>query len=142
MVPKTMMNIFNLRKSWIMQIKNHSPRACHWERQFLTHFSFSPFRILVGTSLLYVFNDPTSRQYGASSSLLIRNPTYEEAMEEVTMRAGGVGGGGGDGGESLASELAEFLPHLDEANGISEELDKKVRVFFGSHIYFVGNSVA
>ena len=52
-------------------------------------------------------------------------PSYEEAMEEIA-RCSGVGHMG-EGDSSVAQEVAEFLPHLDQANGISEELDKKVR---------------
>ncbi|XP_076324558.1 kinesin-like protein KIF28 isoform X2 [Tachypleus tridentatus] len=83
-------------------------------------------RIMFGTTQLYVYNNPeqamnTEKQYP--------EVTYEMAQEEIANKAGINMDCDDQSLETaiLNKDLLEVLPGIDEANSISEELDKRVK---------------
>lgn len=81
-------------------------------------------RIMFGTSHLYVFHHPGEMQ---SSSLKQADITYEMAQEEIAKNAGlDVDDQESKEAMLLREDLADLMPMVNEANAISQELDKKV----------------
>ncbi|KAH7638537.1 kinesin-like protein kif28p [Dermatophagoides farinae] len=81
-------------------------------------------RLLFGTSQLFVFRNPLDSLHGNS----ILNVTYELAQEEIASKAG-YNFNNDDNSieqELLNKELLELIPAVEEANAISEELEKMV----------------
>ncbi|XP_078581839.1 kinesin-like protein KIF28 isoform X1 [Branchiostoma floridae x Branchiostoma japonicum] len=85
-------------------------------------------RILFGANHLYIFADP--KQAGGKKSPAM---TYEEAQAEINKNSGFVVGKPDSlGGSSLdelilQDDLVEVLPAIEQANTMSEEMDKKVK---------------
>ncbi|XP_027048269.1 kinesin-like protein unc-104 [Pocillopora damicornis] len=81
-------------------------------------------RVMFGTSHLYVFHHPAEAQ---SSSLKQADITYEMAQEEIAKNAGlDVDDQESKEAMLLREDLADLMPMVNEANAISQELDKKV----------------
>jgi len=81
-------------------------------------------RVMFGTSHLYVFHHPAEMQ---ASSLKQADITYEMAQEEIAKNAGlDVDDQESKEAMLLREDLADLMPMVNEANAISQELDKKV----------------
>lgn len=82
-------------------------------------------RVMFGTSHLYVFHHPAEAD---SSSLKQEDITYEMAQEEIAKNAGLDVDDQAESKETmlLREDLADLMPMVNEANAISQELDKKV----------------
>ncbi|XP_035212141.1 kinesin-like protein KIF28P [Stegodyphus dumicola] len=83
-------------------------------------------RIMFGTTQLYVFIHPDQMK---KTGKKYPEVTYEMAQEEIAAKAG-ISVDGDDQSLDTAllnKDLLEVLPGVEEANAISEELDKKVK---------------
>ncbi|KAL9968317.1 hypothetical protein ACROYT_G026678 [Oculina patagonica] len=81
-------------------------------------------RVMFGTSHLYVFHHPAEVE---SSSLKQADISYEMAQEEIAKNAGlDVDDQESKEAMLLKEDLADLMPMVNEANAISQELDKKV----------------
>lgn len=80
-------------------------------------------RILIGTAHLYIFSNPEEGKRLQTEGKKIVTPSYEDALEEMVIKSGVDGTKIPD----ILRKMIDFLPHLNEANGLSEELDKKVQ---------------
>ncbi|KAH9413825.1 hypothetical protein DERP_009423 [Dermatophagoides pteronyssinus] len=82
-------------------------------------------RLLFGTSQLFVFRNPLDNQNSHGNSL---NVTYELAQEEIASKSGYNFHNDDNSFEQalLNKELLELIPAVEEANAISEELEKMV----------------
>lgn len=88
-------------------------------------FTFCSLRLLFGTSQLFVFKNPLDRDNIDSAW---SNVTFELAQEEIASKAGYSFNSEDHSIEQalLNQELLELIPSVDEANAISEELEKMV----------------
>jgi len=86
-------------------------------------------RLMIGTSHLFVYHNPSLLQHMKTNNEAICEISYELAQEEIANNSGmNVKQSTSDTNSSVINEnLADFLPQVNEANGISEELDKKVQ---------------
>ncbi|KAL8576237.1 hypothetical protein ACOMHN_006160 [Nucella lapillus] len=86
-------------------------------------------RVLFGSNHLYVFHHPQDEARKLKEGAPAKEPTYDEAQEEIIKQSGLVTDGGGKSKEDLLlqEDLIELLPMVNEANAMSEELDKKVK---------------
>ncbi|KAK7109967.1 hypothetical protein V1264_013913 [Littorina saxatilis] len=86
-------------------------------------------RVLFGSNHLYVFHHPQDEAKKAKEGKPVKEPTYDEAQEEIVKQSGLVKDGGNKSKEDLLlqEDLIELLPMVNEANAMSEELDKKVK---------------
>lgn len=82
-------------------------------------------RVMFGTSHLYVFHHPAE---ATSSTLKQADITYEMAQEEIAKNAGLDVDDQEESKDTLLlrEDLADLMPMVNEANAISQELDKKV----------------
>ena len=82
-------------------------------------------RLVFGSTQLWVFQNP--KEHGIDKK---KYPpiTYEYAQEEIAAKAGiKVDSAGGADMALLQEDLIDVMPAVEEANSISEELDKKVK---------------
>lgn len=81
-------------------------------------------RVMFGTSHMYVFHHPAEVE---SSSVKQADITYEMAQEEIAKNAGLDVDDQEESKEAmlLREDLADLMPMVNEANAISQELDKK-----------------
>lgn len=89
-------------------------------------------RVLFGNSHLYVFHSPQDYAKAQKDGKKIDTPSFEQAQEEIAENSGMAALLGGAGGKSkedllLQEDLIHMLPMVNEANAMSEELDKKVK---------------
>eukprot|EP00795_Rhopilema_esculentum_P014434 gene14434-5491_t len=84
-------------------------------------------RIMIGSSHLYVFYHPAEAKTLKEQGKLIEI-SYEMAQEEIAKNAGFNMKKKEQSNEDLLvqEDLADLLPHVEQANDISQELDKKV----------------
>jgi len=91
-------------------------------------------RILFGNNHLFCVEHPRERDAGADSGVKFIKPTFEDAQLEIAEQQGittqniASAGGSQEGGldkSGLQEELVTIMPHVNEANAISQELDKK-----------------
>ena len=83
-------------------------------------------RLVFGSTQLWVFQNPKEKGIDSKKYPPI---TYEYAQEEIAAKAGikvDTAGGGADMA-LLQEDLIDVMPAVEEANSISEELDKKVK---------------
>ncbi|KAF7495667.1 Kinesin-like protein KIF28P [Sarcoptes scabiei] len=82
-------------------------------------------RLLFGTSQLFVFRNPLDPNFDTTKSTIV---TYELAQEEIASKAGYKLNNEDNSIEQalLNKELLELIPAVEEANAISEELEKMV----------------
>jgi pSer/pThr/pTyr-binding forkhead associated (FHA) protein len=83
-------------------------------------------RLLFGTTQLFVFIHPDQQ---LKSKMTYAEVTFELAQEEIATKAGFAVNSEDQSMEQalLNKDLLEIIPAVDEANGISEELEKNVR---------------
>ncbi|XP_078662503.1 kinesin-like protein KIF28 isoform X2 [Branchiostoma floridae x Branchiostoma belcheri] len=79
-------------------------------------------RIMFGANHLYIFAHP--KQAGSQKQLAM---TYEEAQAEINQNSGFVLGKGSLDDLILNDDLVEVMPAIEQANDMSEEMDKKVK---------------
>jgi hypothetical protein len=82
-------------------------------------------RVLLGASQLFCLEHPTQRDAGLADGMEFVTPTYEDAQDEIAAASGLTSGSKGGKGEALQDELVTMMPHVNEANAISQELNKK-----------------
>ncbi|XP_006815172.1 kinesin-like protein KIF28 [Saccoglossus kowalevskii] len=84
-------------------------------------------RVMFGTSHLYVFMHP--KQQKANPNKYPKVVTYEMAQEEIAQNSGFDMSTDKKSDEDLLlqEDLVDMLPAVEEANAISEELDRKVK---------------
>ncbi|XP_070536744.1 kinesin-like protein KIF28 isoform X2 [Ptychodera flava] len=84
-------------------------------------------RVMFGSNHLYVFVHPKQAQ--ASPNAYPKVVTYEMAQEEIAQNSGFDMSTDKKSNEDLLlqEDLVDMLPAVEEANAISEELDKKVK---------------
>jgi hypothetical protein len=83
-------------------------------------------RLLFGTTQLFVFIHPDQQ---LKSKMTYADVTFELAQEEIATKAGFAVNSEDQTMEQalINKDLLEVIPAVDEANGISEELEKNVR---------------
>ena len=82
-------------------------------------------RLVFGSTQLWVFQNPKEKGIDKKKYPPI---TYEYAQEEIAAKAGiKVDSAGGADMALLQEDLIDVMPAVEEANSISEELDKKVK---------------
>ncbi|KAL5006291.1 hypothetical protein ScPMuIL_015097 [Solemya velum] len=88
-------------------------------------------RVLFGPNHLFVFHHPQDEAKQAKKGIKSEAPTYDSAQEEIAKKAGLMGLEQGEGTSRedllLQEDLILMLPMVNEANAMSEELDKKVK---------------
>ncbi|XP_064648285.1 kinesin-like protein KIF28P isoform X2 [Lineus longissimus] len=90
-------------------------------------------RVLFGSSQFYIFHHPKELAKLAKKKGKIEAMTFEDAQQEIAQNSGMLAAaGGGKAGQKkedllLQEDLVTILPMLNEANAMSEELDKKVK---------------
>jgi hypothetical protein len=87
-------------------------------------------RILFGSNHLYVFQHPPELEILKHNGQSVNDITFDEAQEEIA-RCSGIDVNSAKSGDSKADEqlkedLTDLIPMINEANAISEELDRKV----------------
>lgn len=81
-------------------------------------------RLVFGSTQIWVFQNPTERD---KTKMKYPEITFEYAQEEIAAKSG-IDMGSSDGDMSKVQEdLLEVMPAVEEANSISEELDKRVK---------------
>lgn len=81
-------------------------------------------RLLFGTSQLFVFKNPFDRNLEKSTV----NVTFELAQEEIASKSYNFNNEDQSIEQAILNkELLELIPAVEEANAISEELEKMVR---------------
>ncbi|XP_018021653.1 kinesin-like protein KIF28P isoform X2 [Hyalella azteca] len=83
-------------------------------------------RLMIGSTQLWVFQHPATKPPTAKGAKKVPEVTYEYAREEIAAKSGLNIGGDTDLG-ALQDELLQVMPMVEEANSISEELDKRVK---------------
>jgi hypothetical protein len=82
-------------------------------------------RLVFGSTHLWVFQNPTDPNIGRRKYPPI---SYEYAQEEIAAKAGiNMENVGSSDVAMLQEDLIEVMPAVEEANSISEELDKRVK---------------
>ncbi|XP_046575245.1 kinesin-like protein KIF28P [Haliotis rubra] len=89
-------------------------------------------RVLFGSNHLYAFQHPHDESKQKEQGVQVASPTYDSAQEEIMKHTGlfkDTSGGDGKSKEDLLlqEDLIQLLPMVNEANAMSEELDKKVK---------------
>ncbi|XP_046350118.2 kinesin-like protein KIF28P isoform X2 [Haliotis rufescens] len=89
-------------------------------------------RVLFGSNHLYAFHHPHDESKQKEQGVQVEAPTYDSAQEEIMKHTGlfkDTSGGDGKSKEDLLlqEDLIQLLPMVNEANAMSEELDKKVK---------------
>ncbi|KAK7465940.1 hypothetical protein BaRGS_00037478 [Batillaria attramentaria] len=87
-------------------------------------------KIMFGSNHLYVFHHPQDEAKKVKAGQPVKEPTYDEAQEEIVKQTGLVSGDSANKSKEdllLQEDLIELLPMVNEANSMSEELDKKVK---------------
>ncbi|CAL4119353.1 unnamed protein product, partial [Meganyctiphanes norvegica] len=81
-------------------------------------------RLVFGSTQIWVFQNPKEKE---ASKTVFPEITFDYAQEEIASKNGlDMGKGGGDL-SLLQEDLLEVMPAVEEANSISEELDKRVK---------------
>ncbi|XP_041460234.1 kinesin-like protein KIF28P isoform X3 [Lytechinus variegatus] len=82
-------------------------------------------RVMFGSNHLYVFQHPALQKASPKTYTVV---TYEQAQQEIAEK-NGFDMSSKKSGEDLLlqEELVEMIPMVEEANAISEELDRKVK---------------
>lgn len=84
-------------------------------------------RLMFGSSHLYVFHHPKEVDEAKKSGTELEDVNYEMAQEEIAQNSGVNVEKGKSKDELLIQEdLLDILPMVEEANAISQELDRKV----------------
>merc|ERR1712226_793895 len=87
-------------------------------------------RLLFGSSNLFVFHHPQDYAKQQKSKKVVDTPNFESAQEEIAKNSG-LAKFTGDGKSKedllLQEDLVQIWPMLNEANAMSEELNKKVK---------------
>lgn len=91
-------------------------------------------RVLFGNNHLFCFEHPRERTSALASGAKFAKPTFEEAQLEIAEQQGlttqNISAAGVDDDamdkSGLQEELVTIMPHVNEANAISQELDKQV----------------
>ncbi|EDV28301.1 uncharacterized protein TRIADDRAFT_53800 [Trichoplax adhaerens] len=85
-------------------------------------------RVMFGSNHLYVFHHPLELEAAKANNIRLPTVTYEKAQEEIAAVAGFDMDTSEKSREQLLlrEELIELLPMVEEANAISQELDRKV----------------
>ena len=82
-------------------------------------------RIVIGSTHIWIFQNPTEPGIAKKKYPPL---TYEYAQEEIAAKAGiQIASSAGDDVAMLQDDLIEVMPAVEEANSISEELDKRVK---------------
>ena len=82
-------------------------------------------RIVVGSTHIWIFQNPLEKGIDKKVYPPI---TYEYAQEEIAAKAGiNIQSGDSTDVAALHEDLIEVMPAVEEANSISEELDKRVK---------------
>ncbi|XP_060073969.1 kinesin-like protein KIF28P [Ylistrum balloti] len=85
-------------------------------------------RVLFGANALYIFHHPSEAAKLAESGGKINTPTFDQAQQELAMMAGLVSKDGTSKEDLiLQEEVTQVLRIVNEANAMSEEMDKKVK---------------
>ncbi|BFY98671.1 hypothetical protein BsWGS_01711 [Bradybaena similaris] len=86
-------------------------------------------RVLFGPNHLFVFHHPQDEAKQRKAGKPVPQPTYDSAQEELAKELGLMAGSSAKSKEDLILQdhLIELLPKVNEANAMSEELDKKVK---------------
>ncbi|XP_064614056.1 kinesin-like protein KIF28P [Liolophura sinensis] len=89
-------------------------------------------RVMFGSNHLYVFHHPADEAQKLKAGQKVDTPTFDLAQEEIAESAGFANLLGHEGGKSkadmlLMDDLVQTLPMVNEANAMSEELNKKVK---------------
>ncbi|XP_041367866.1 kinesin-like protein KIF28P [Gigantopelta aegis] len=86
-------------------------------------------RVIFGSNHLYVFHHPQDEAKQIKQGLKIETPTYNSVQEELAQHTGLVKNEVGKSKEDmlLQEDLIQMLPMVNEANAMSEELDKRVK---------------
>lgn len=89
-------------------------------------------RLLFGSSQLYCVEHPKERDAGLAEGKTWKQPSYEDAQQELAEASGMTKTWAGKdqphhqgAAELLQADLVLMMPHINEANAISQELDKK-----------------
>ncbi len=82
-------------------------------------------RIVLGSTQVWVFQNPLEKGVDKKK---YPNVTWEYAQEEIATRAGvNITHAGSNDVALLHEDLLDCMPAVEEANSISEELDKRVK---------------
>ncbi|XP_033759961.1 kinesin-like protein KIF13A isoform X2 [Pecten maximus] len=85
-------------------------------------------RVLFGANALYIFHHPSEASKLAGSGSTTPAPTFDQAQQELAMMAGLVSKDGTSKEDLiLQEEVTQVLRIVNEANAMSEEMDKKVK---------------
>ncbi|XP_076461788.1 kinesin-like protein KIF28 [Babylonia areolata] len=84
-------------------------------------------RVLFGSNHLYVFHHPQDEAKMLKEGTPLKEPSYDDAQQEIVKQSGLVKDGANKDDLLLQEDLIELLPMVNEANAMSEELDKKVK---------------
>lgn len=84
-------------------------------------------RLLFGNHQLFCFEHPKERDDAIAAGSILVKPNYEDAMLEIAEAQGVTSRSTSEGDSTLAlqDDLVQIMPHVNEANAISQELDKK-----------------
>lgn len=91
-------------------------------------------RVLLGANQMFCVEFPVEREKLKADGVEIVTPTFSDAQEEIAAASGITASstgatGNGDAkdlaAKALQDELVSMMPHVNEANAISQELDKK-----------------
>lgn len=84
-------------------------------------------RVLFGQNHMYVFEHPGEHKAGKKAGKkYAKAPTWEEAQAEIVENSGLSFGSGSKADLVLQEEIISLLPHVNEANAISDELGKSM----------------
>ena len=82
-------------------------------------------RLVFGSTQLWVFQNPRDPEFQKKSRLVV---TYEYAQEELAAKSGiNITDADNCDVAQMQDDLLEVMPAVEEANSISEELDKKIK---------------
>eukprot|EP00118_Oscarella_pearsei_P013302 m.105220 g.105220 ORF g.105220 m.105220 type:complete len:1030 (+) comp37217_c0_seq30:391-3480(+) len=88
-------------------------------------------RIQFGANHLYIFYHPAELEAAKLAGMPIREVTYDDAQEEIARFSGlnmtDDGSGSSKMSQLLKEDLMDIIPMVNEANAVSEELDRKVQ---------------
>ncbi|OWF56723.1 Kinesin-like protein KLP6 [Mizuhopecten yessoensis] len=85
-------------------------------------------RVLFGANVLYIFHHPVEATKQSESGNKVHIPTFDEAQQELAMMSGLVSKDGTSKEDLiLQEEVTQVLRIMNEANAMSEEMDKKVK---------------
>ncbi|PIK54089.1 hypothetical protein BSL78_09017 [Apostichopus japonicus] len=87
-------------------------------------------RVMYGSKHLYVFHHPQDLAKNPDKEKKEESPTYNSAQEEIVANSGFDMTKGSDKSQDdllLQQELVELMPHVNEANAMSDELKKRIR---------------